>query len=242
MTKEDPEDAVLYGRNGAINDAAGTEKAEMPEGEDEVEEKTAGEGEEIVVEKEEKIEREEREEKETGGQEEMEVEMEAEDEDVDVDKEEPEPEPEPESEVKEEVASAGRDDTSENISSHMADQVPENVQDRTEDSTDLDDIELPPVDYSGLSKTDLVETLALIIDNRPPSEIKDDVERIKTLFYKKLKHESEERKAKFKYYCEICDFGTFTKRFYDSHIKSQKSYQNLLCLTLKSLWSPPKAH
>ena len=32
----------------------------------------------------------------------------------------------------------------------------------------------------------------------------------------------EERKAKFKYYCEICDFGTFTKRFYDSHIKSQK--------------------
>ncbi len=197
MTKEDPEDAVLYGRNGAINDAAGTEKAEMPEGEDEVEEKTAGEGEEIVVEKEEKIEREEREEKETGGQEEMEVEMEAEDEDVDVDKEEPEPEPEPESEVKEEVASAGRDDTSENISSHMADQVPENVQDRTEDSTDLDDIELPPVDYSGLSKTDLVETLALIIDNRPPSEIKDDVERIKTLFYKKLKHESEERKAKF---------------------------------------------
>ncbi|HNR42511.1 MAG TPA: DUF349 domain-containing protein [Bacteroidales bacterium] len=197
MTKEDPEDAVLYGRNGAINDAAGTEKAEMPEGEDEVEEKTAGEGEEIVVEKEEKIEREEREEKETGGQEEMEVEMEAEDEDVDVDKEEPEPEPEPESEVKEEVASAGRDDTRENISSHMADQVPENVQDRTEDSTDLDDIELPPVDYSGLSKTDLVETLALIIDNRPPSEIKDDVERIKTLFYKKLKHESEERKAKF---------------------------------------------
>lgn len=181
MTKEDPEDAVLYGRNGAINDAAGTEKAEIPEGEDEVEEKTAGEGEEIVVEKEEK------EERETGGQEEMEVEMEAEDEDKN----------EPGSEVKEEAASAGRDDTRENISSHVADQVPGNVQDRTEDTTDLDDIELPPVDYSGLSKTDLVETLALIIDNRPPSEIKDDVERIKTLFYKKLKHESEERKTKF---------------------------------------------
>lgn len=32
----------------------------------------------------------------------------------------------------------------------------------------------------------------------------------------------EERKQKFKYYCEICDFGTFTKRFYDSHVKSQK--------------------
>lgn len=62
---------------------------------------------------------------------------------------------------------------------------------------DLDDIELPPVDYSGYSKHELVETLALIIDNRPPSEIRDDVERIKTFFYKKIKHESEERKNKF---------------------------------------------
>lgn len=62
---------------------------------------------------------------------------------------------------------------------------------------DLDGVELPPVDYSGYTKHELVETLALIIDNRPPSEIRDDVERIKILFYKKLKHESEERKNKF---------------------------------------------
>lgn len=32
----------------------------------------------------------------------------------------------------------------------------------------------------------------------------------------------EERKAKFKYYCEICDYGTFAKSLYDSHTKSQK--------------------
>jgi hypothetical protein len=62
---------------------------------------------------------------------------------------------------------------------------------------DLADIELPPVDYSGYGKNELVETLALIIDNRPPAEIKDDVERIKIFFYKKLKLEAEERKAKF---------------------------------------------
>jgi len=62
---------------------------------------------------------------------------------------------------------------------------------------DLDEIELPPVDYSGYSKNELVETLALIIDNRPPAEIRDDVDRIKTLFYKKLKLETEERKSKF---------------------------------------------
>jgi hypothetical protein len=61
----------------------------------------------------------------------------------------------------------------------------------------LDEIELPPVDYSGYTKHELVETLALIIENRPPSEIRDDVERIRTFFYKKLKLETEERKNKF---------------------------------------------
>jgi hypothetical protein len=60
-----------------------------------------------------------------------------------------------------------------------------------------DDIELPPVDYSGYTKNELVETLVLIIENRPPAEIRDDVERIKLLFYKKLKIESDERKSKF---------------------------------------------
>ena len=62
---------------------------------------------------------------------------------------------------------------------------------------EIEEIDLPPVDYSGFSKNELVETLGLIIENRPPSEIREDVERIKTLFYKKLKHETEERKAKF---------------------------------------------
>jgi hypothetical protein len=61
----------------------------------------------------------------------------------------------------------------------------------------LHDIELPPVDYSGYSKHELVETLGLIIENRPPAEIREDVDRIKILFYKKLKQESEERKSKF---------------------------------------------
>jgi hypothetical protein len=61
----------------------------------------------------------------------------------------------------------------------------------------FDDIELPPVDYSGYTKHEIVETLGLIIENRPALEIKDDVERLKVLFYKKLKLESDERKNKF---------------------------------------------
>jgi hypothetical protein len=62
---------------------------------------------------------------------------------------------------------------------------------------DLSDVELPPVDYSGLAKNDLVDTMALLIDNRPPSEIREDIERIKIFFYKKLKQEADERKASF---------------------------------------------
>jgi hypothetical protein len=74
---------------------------------------------------------------------------------------------------------------------------PEKHHSTREEIRELEEIELPPVDYSDYSKTELVDTLALIIDNRPPSEIRDDVERIKVLFYKNLKHETEERKNKF---------------------------------------------
>jgi hypothetical protein len=65
------------------------------------------------------------------------------------------------------------------------------------DFTDISEIELPPVDYSGYTKNELVDTLGLIVENRPPSEIKDDVERIKVFFYKKLKTDNEEKMSKF---------------------------------------------
>lgn len=60
-----------------------------------------------------------------------------------------------------------------------------------------EDTDLPQVDYSGFSKNELVETLSLIVDNRPTAEIREDVDRIKSLFYKKLREEAEERKTKF---------------------------------------------
>jgi hypothetical protein len=60
-----------------------------------------------------------------------------------------------------------------------------------------DDSLLPPVDYSGYSKHDLVETLVLLIENRPPAEIRNDVDRLKGFFYKKLKQEAEDRKNKY---------------------------------------------
>lgn len=61
----------------------------------------------------------------------------------------------------------------------------------------IDNVVLPQVDYSGFPKNELVDTLTLIIENRPPAEIRDDVDRIKILYYKKLKQDSDDRKAKF---------------------------------------------
>ena len=71
------------------------------------------------------------------------------------------------------------------------------VEHEMDDIHDFTDMELPPVDYSGYTKHELVETLGLIIENRAPAEIRDDIDRIKILFYKKLKLESDERKKKF---------------------------------------------
>ncbi|MFO7755053.1 MAG: DUF349 domain-containing protein [Bacteroidales bacterium] len=57
--------------------------------------------------------------------------------------------------------------------------------------------ELPEVDYSGRSQEELTETLELLIENRPLHEINDDVEKIKTIFYKKYKAETDQKKKKF---------------------------------------------
>jgi len=63
------------------------------------------------------------------------------------------------------------------------------------DHADLE--ELPEVDYSGRSKIELVETLELLIENRPLAEIRDDVEKIKSVFYKKHKADNEKLRLKF---------------------------------------------
>ncbi len=79
----------------------------------------------------------------------------------------------------------------------QADNLQEIETEETTEEHDYEDIELPQVDYSGYSKHEIVETLGLLVENRPASEIRNDVERLKALFYKKLKLESEERKNKF---------------------------------------------
>ena len=79
--------------------------------------------------------------------------------------------------------------------------LPENVEPVTEETAgetiNYDDITLPPVDYSGLSRKELVATLALIVENRPPAEIFEDVNRIKEFFYKRTKVEFNEKRLNF---------------------------------------------
>ncbi|MBE0666537.1 MAG: DUF349 domain-containing protein, partial [Bacteroidales bacterium] len=82
----------------------------------------------------------------------------------------------------------------------------ESTEEDTEESSEVspeekpvnyDLIVLPPVDYSGNSRKELIETLKLIVDNRPSSEIFEDVNRIKELFYKKTKTEFNEKRLNF---------------------------------------------
>jgi len=109
------------------------------------------------------------------------------------------PEEEPAAEASEEEEP--EDETSTDERPADIESLPEKDEDDDNASVDehinYDDIELPPVDYSGFSRKELVETLALIVENRPPAEIIDDVTRIKELFYKKTKAEFNERRLEF---------------------------------------------
>lgn len=96
------------------------------------------------------------------------------------------------------INTAGVDETEENPDSDKPEEEPgEEYPVEPEVVDKYRNIELPPVDYSGFSKNELVETLGLILENRPLNEIKDDVDRIKIQFYKKHKAEVDEEKARF---------------------------------------------
>jgi len=60
-----------------------------------------------------------------------------------------------------------------------------------------EDITVKAVDYSTFSNEDLVSTLALLIEDRPIQEIRNDVENIKINFYKKHKFELEKKRKNF---------------------------------------------
>jgi hypothetical protein len=80
-----------------------------------------------------------------------------------------------------------------------ADDQPGDAEDDFEEVTVSPDEleELPEVDYSGHTRAELVETLELLIENRPPAEIRDDVDKIKGFFYRRNKAAFEKLRQKF---------------------------------------------
>jgi len=95
--------------------------------------------------------------------------------------------------------SEGQEQAGKETLAQAAGEKPEGDQEEVqeEEHVNYDEIELPPVDYTGFSRKELVETLTLIVENRPPAEITDDVSRIKELFYKKTKVEFNEKRLNF---------------------------------------------
>ncbi|UCH13651.1 MAG: DUF349 domain-containing protein, partial [Bacteroidales bacterium] len=69
-------------------------------------------------------------------------------------------------------------------------QVPEDKKQEDEQREEI-------IDYSSLSKKDLVDTLKDIIDNKSVLHIKNDVELIKTNYYKKHKADVEKKRKNF---------------------------------------------
>jgi len=102
-----------------------------------------------------------------------------------------------EEETPEEKAFAAEEDKADQAPSEKEETDADEDKDKEEETTEEEAAELPPVDYSGFSRKELVETLALIVENRPPAEIGDDVSRIKEFFYKKTKAEFNEARLNY---------------------------------------------
>jgi len=67
----------------------------------------------------------------------------------------------------------------------------------SEENTEVVETEIKAVDYSKFSVDELVNTLSILISGRSVQEIRDDVDNIKTYFYKKLRAENENIRKKF---------------------------------------------
>lgn len=94
------------------------------------------------------------------------------------------------------VSNESTEDSTETDNEDITEEEPSESTDKQNEATEPAE-DLPEVDYSHRSRADLVETLELLVENRPPNEIREDVDKIKVLFYKKYKAEVDEIKARF---------------------------------------------
>jgi len=87
----------------------------------------------------------------------------------------------------------------------VGDDVDEVVEDDEDDEDEEDDADadadaddtVEPVDYSALTREELVDKLALLIEKKPVQRIRNEVESIKLNFYKKHKAEFERKRKEW---------------------------------------------
>ncbi len=77
------------------------------------------------------------------------------------------------------------------------DQKTDSKNEESTGKTEAVENDIKAVDYGKFSVDELVSTLSILIAGRPVHEIRNDVDHIKTFFYKKLRIESETLRKKF---------------------------------------------
>lgn len=101
-----------------------------------------------------------------------------------------------------EMSNAGQTDSSENVTNieetdgfilKESEELVESADSVLEESPDT----VTVIDYSDYSKQELVDALSELINNNPVTEIRNSVEVIKAVFYKKHKAEIEEKREAF---------------------------------------------
>lgn len=115
---------------------------------------------------------------------------------VDSIKEEIQNPPENDFESAEEVALV-EEETKEKAEKKPDDQKSDSKLKKPEGETKPETTEIKPVDYNKFSVDNLISTLSILISERPVYEIRDDVDHIKTSFYKQLRADTENIRKKF---------------------------------------------
>ncbi len=115
---------------------------------------------------------------------------------VDSIKEEIQNPPENDFESAEEIALV-EEETKEKAEKKPDDQKSDSKLKKPEGETKPETTEIKPVDYNKFSVDNLISTLSILISERPVYEIRDDVDHIKTSFYKQLRADTENIRKKF---------------------------------------------
>ena len=99
--------------------------------------------------------------------------------------------------LSETIEPKAKKETEEQVGNDSGDEISDSEIQDSDGKTEVVETEIKAVDYSKFSVDELISTLSILISGRPIHVIRDDVDRIKTYFYKKLRAENESTRKKF---------------------------------------------